>query len=278
MNTVWQDLRYGARMLMKKPGFTLIAVITLALGIGANTAIFSVVNAALIRALPYHNPDRLILVSATTTDAGRDTLSIQEMEEFQSQSQSLEDLTGFISQSVNLTGMNGPIVCEALSWRPISFRSSTSARSSGERLRRGRRPAGRGEGRCRQRKDLARAIGRRSEPEGQEADSQRRTVQRDWRRLLEFQTAARFRGRGVDGGGRLSRQYGATGFPVAAGHRAFETWRWSGADASRDERRRQSLALAYPGESAERGAKVEYLKSWSADCGGCCICSLALSA
>jgi putative ABC transport system permease protein len=108
MNTVWQDLRYGARMLMKKPGFTLIAVITLALGIGANTAIFSVVNAALIRALPYHNPERLILLFATSADAQRDTWSIQEMEEFQSQSQSLEDLTGFMSQSVNLTGIERP--------------------------------------------------------------------------------------------------------------------------------------------------------------------------
>ena len=108
MNTVWQDLRYGARMLMKKPGFTLIAVITLALGIGANTAIFSVVNAALIRALPYHNPERLILLFATSADGQRDTLSIQEMEEFKSQSQSLEDLTGFLSQSVNLTGSERP--------------------------------------------------------------------------------------------------------------------------------------------------------------------------
>ena len=104
LETLLQDIRYGVRMMTKSPAFTLVAVLTLAAGVGANTAIFSVVNAVLLKSLPYHNSDRLVLVSGSDPSAGAGVISPAEAQDFAARLTTLEGFAAIQSQSINLTG------------------------------------------------------------------------------------------------------------------------------------------------------------------------------
>jgi putative ABC transport system permease protein len=111
MQTMLQDLRYGARMLMKKPGFTLVAVVTLALGIGANTAIFSVVNAVLLRPLPFKEPERVVMVWHKGVEAaGGDytPMAVADLLDWRAQSHSFDAIAAFNYASFNVTGREAP--------------------------------------------------------------------------------------------------------------------------------------------------------------------------
>src|SRR5215471_3921979 len=108
MGTLRLDPLYAIRTLAKRPLFTIVAIATLALSIGANTAIFSVVNAVLLRALPYHKADQLVVLTTISGGGDRDGLSIPETDDFRRQMSSLEDLTFFQTQSVNVTGGERP--------------------------------------------------------------------------------------------------------------------------------------------------------------------------
>jgi putative ABC transport system permease protein len=110
MTSLWQDVRYGVRVLVRVPVFTAVAILTLALGIGANTAIFSVVNAVLLRPLPFADPDRLVMLWETSQATGEDQVPVAPADYFdwQAASQRFERLAAFHPWSFNLTSGGEP--------------------------------------------------------------------------------------------------------------------------------------------------------------------------
>ena len=103
MDTIRQDIAYAVRTLLRSPGFALVAIITLALGIGANSAIFSVVNSVLLRPLPYANPDRLVMIWGTYPDFGRTSTSLPDFRDFRVQSTVFQEMAAFNATNSNLS-------------------------------------------------------------------------------------------------------------------------------------------------------------------------------
>jgi len=116
METLWNDLGYAVRVLLKSPGFTLIVVLTLALGIGANTALFSVVNGVLLNPLPYPQPDQLAVVSQKTAQFEQASVSYPNFLDWQKDNHSFQLMAAFRRDDFNLTGqgeaerLNGDLV------------------------------------------------------------------------------------------------------------------------------------------------------------------------
>jgi len=103
---MFQDLRFGARMLAKSPGFTTIAIFTLALGIGANTAIFSVVNGVLLRPLPYADADRLVVIKEHRPDGRPSQATPANFLDWRAQNTVFSEMAATLTRPVNLTGAN----------------------------------------------------------------------------------------------------------------------------------------------------------------------------
>ena len=109
MVTLLQDPKYGLRMLAKNPGFTAVAVLTLALGIGANTAIFSVVNTFLLRPLPFGDPARLMLLDETSERQPRVSVAYPNFVDWKQQNQVFEQMAAFQPADFTLTGLDQPM-------------------------------------------------------------------------------------------------------------------------------------------------------------------------
>src|ERR1017187_5038696 len=108
LDQTWQDIRFGARMLRKNPGFTAVAVLTLALGIGANTAIFSVVEGVVLAPLPYAQPDRLVTVWESNYHSPKFSASHPDFQDWQRNAQSFQQMAAFTAQDYDLSAPGTP--------------------------------------------------------------------------------------------------------------------------------------------------------------------------
>src|SRR5256714_11546337 len=110
MNTLLQATRFGARMLFKSPGSTAVAIISLALGIGANPAVFSVINAVLLKALPYHEPQSIVLVWGEDKSAGssRGQVSATDVADYRARNHVFAEITTYSDFRPVLTGAGEP--------------------------------------------------------------------------------------------------------------------------------------------------------------------------
>src|SRR5919205_2004498 len=108
MNTLWQDLRYGARMLKRNPGFTVVAVLALTLCIGATTAIFSVVNSVLLKPLPYPDSEQLVFMSENHPQIAGMSIAYPNYQDWRAQNEVFEAIGVYRRQAYNLTGSGEP--------------------------------------------------------------------------------------------------------------------------------------------------------------------------